>query len=190
MRQYAMDDIAGVVDIQRHPIRRGGVAGHPLIHQSIGQTDRIAEARGVLQTRKGQLGRQMAKIRARIMSATACLTRVGSRWSGMKRARRSAMPRRRSAWARSMTPPSDDKRPPSKAAVIFLRPTAGNRNGCIVRHGGCGSLERGAGSASATLRCFKCLNYTGQPSSSLPCIRTARMSDILHQFEVIVCEDR
>ena len=33
----------------------------------------------------------------------------------------SAMPSRRSAWASSMTPPSEVIRPPSKAAVIFLR---------------------------------------------------------------------
>jgi hypothetical protein len=36
------------------------------------------------------------------------------------------------ARARSMTPPSDVRRPPSKAAVIFLRETAGNENGRIV----------------------------------------------------------
>ena len=44
-------------------------------------------------------------------------------------------PSRRSAWDRSITPPSDDKRPPSKAAVIFLRPTAGNGNVAVVSSG-------------------------------------------------------
>jgi hypothetical protein len=39
---------------------------------------------------------------------------------------------RRSAKARSMTPPSDVRRPPSNAAVIFLRPTAGNEKGRTV----------------------------------------------------------
>src|SRR5215218_3064982 len=77
----------------------------------------------------------MAKMRARIMSEIACFTRAGSRRSGMKRASRSAIPSRRSAWARSMTPPSDDKRPPSKAAVIFLRDTAGNGNVAVVWSG-------------------------------------------------------
>ena len=41
----------------------------------------------------------------------------------------SAMPSRRSAWASNMTPPSEVIRPPSNAAVIFLRSTAGNENG-------------------------------------------------------------
>ena len=39
------------------------------------------------------------------------------------------MPSRRSAWASSITPPSEVIRPPSKAAVIFLRWTAGKENG-------------------------------------------------------------
>lgn len=53
--------------------------------------------------------------------------------AGRGRARRgsSAIPSRRSAWASSITPPSDDRRPPSEAAVIFDR-TAGNENGGIV----------------------------------------------------------
>ena len=100
------------------------------------------------------------------------------RRSGMKPASRSAIPSRRSAWARSMTPPSDDKRPPSKAAVIFLRQTAGNGNvgSCIVRHGGCGTVQSVAGVSLSNqiLRCFKCLSYIRQPSSAFSCIRTAR----------------
>src|SRR5436305_630647 len=39
------------------------------------------------------------------------------------------MPSRRSAWASNITPPSELIRPPSKAAVIFLRQTAGKQNG-------------------------------------------------------------
>src|SRR6267142_5633899 len=50
----------------------------------------------------------------------ACTTRVGSRRSGNTRAKLSAKPRRRSAIARSITPPFEVRRPPSKAAVTFL----------------------------------------------------------------------
>src|SRR3954469_22172050 len=39
------------------------------------------------------------------------------------------MPSRCSAWASNITPPSELIRPPSKAAVIFLRQTAGKQNG-------------------------------------------------------------
>src|SRR5438105_2807381 len=39
------------------------------------------------------------------------------------------MPSRRSAWASNITPPSELIRPPSKAAVIFFRQTAGKQNG-------------------------------------------------------------
>ena len=68
-------------------------------------------------------------MRARIMSASVWVIRVGSRRSGKQRASRSAMPSRRSAIASSITPPSEVRRPPSKAAVTFLRATAGNENG-------------------------------------------------------------
>src|SRR5882757_604014 len=44
----------------------------------------------------------------------------------MRPARVSARPRRRSASARSMTPLSEDRRPPSNAAVTFLELTDGN----------------------------------------------------------------
>jgi hypothetical protein len=40
-----------------------------------------------------------------------------------------AIPMRRSANANSITPPSELMRPPSKAAVIFLRRTDGSENG-------------------------------------------------------------
>src|SRR6266516_3125972 len=74
----------------------------------------------------------MANMRARIMSARRCTIRVASRRSGNTEDSFSATPMPRSAMARSMTPPLDVSRPPSKAAVIFLRETAGNENGRIV----------------------------------------------------------
>ena len=43
-----------------------------------------------------------------------------------------AISRRRSAAASSITPPSDVRRPPSKAATTFLRAVAGKLNGLIV----------------------------------------------------------
>ena len=43
-----------------------------------------------------------------------------------------ATPNRRSAIESSITPPSEDIRPPSKAAVTFLPWTAGNENSGIV----------------------------------------------------------
>lgn len=68
------------------------------------------------------------------------VTQSGSRPSGIARASRSAMPSRRSTWASSITPPSELIRPPSKAAAIFLRWTAGEteRQKVIVGHGGRG----------------------------------------------------
>ncbi len=57
------------------------------------------------------------------------MTRSASRSSGITRASRSAMPSRRSAWAKSITPPSDVIRPPSKAALTFFRATGGRSKG-------------------------------------------------------------
>ncbi len=71
----------------------------------------------------------MAKIRARIISASVWVIRAGSRRSGKQRANRSATPRRRSAIDSNMAPPSEVRRPPSKSAVTFLRATDGNENG-------------------------------------------------------------
>src|ERR1700736_5218114 len=71
-------------------------------------------------------------MRARNISTRLCTTRVGSRRSGNTRAKLSAKPRRRSAIARSITPPFEVRRPPSKAAVTFLASTAANENGRIV----------------------------------------------------------
>jgi hypothetical protein len=78
--------------------------------------------------------------RARIMSARVCVMRWGSRWSGNSRANRSATPTRFSAIAKSMTPPSEVMRPPSKAATTFLAWTAGNENSWRLSfgHGGRG----------------------------------------------------
>jgi hypothetical protein len=41
-------------------------------------------------------------------------------------------PIHRSAAARSITPPSEVRRPPSNAALTFLRPTSGKLNGSVV----------------------------------------------------------
>src|SRR5471030_2128278 len=71
-------------------------------------------------------------MRARDLSTRLCTTRVGSRRSGNTRAKLSAKPRRRSAIARSITPPFEVRRPPSKAAVTFLVSTAGNEKSRIV----------------------------------------------------------
>ena len=63
-----------------------------------------------------------------------------------QRARRAASPNRRSARESSMTPPSELSRPPSKAAVTFFAPTAGNENGrrlSLVMAGGA-VVERAA----------------------------------------------
>ena len=64
-------------------------------------------------------------MRARIMSAKLWVTRIGSRRFGIRRASRSAIPRRRSDNDSSITPPSEVRHPPSKAAVMILHPTAG-----------------------------------------------------------------
>src|ERR1700724_405326 len=71
-------------------------------------------------------------MRARNISTRLWTTRVGSRRSGNTRAKLSAKPRRRSAIARSITPPFEVRRPPSKAAVTFLARMAGNEKGRIV----------------------------------------------------------
>jgi hypothetical protein len=59
--------------------------------------------------------------------------RERSRRSGMQRARRSATPKRRSAIDSSITPPSEESRPPSNPAVTFLPSMAGNEKSAIVR---------------------------------------------------------
>jgi hypothetical protein len=51
---------------------------------------------------------------------------------GRQGARRSATPNRRSARESSITPPSEDIRPPSNAAATFFPWRAGNENSGIV----------------------------------------------------------
>ena len=53
------------------------------------------------------------------------------------------IPTRFSAKASNVTPPSDDRRPPSKAAITFFGLMAGKekRQQRIVGHGGCGRLR-------------------------------------------------
>ena len=56
----AMDDIAGIVDVERDGCRLARVAVHPCIDQSVRQSDHVAQARSILQTRQGRLGTQIA----------------------------------------------------------------------------------------------------------------------------------
>ena len=74
----------------------------------------------------------MAKMRARRMSDIECVIRSGSRWSGMIAANVSIRPSFLSAPAKSKTPPSELIRPPSNAAVTFLRQILGRENGRSV----------------------------------------------------------
>ncbi|EIM30940.1 hypothetical protein MicloDRAFT_00004690 [Microvirga lotononidis] len=64
----AMDDVAGIVDVQHHAVRRGHIAVHPLVDQSVAQADRIPDCRGILQTREGWLRGQ---IRTRLRQVPA-----------------------------------------------------------------------------------------------------------------------
>src|SRR4051812_8402575 len=93
----------------------------------------------------------MAKMRARIMSATACLTRVESRVRhearqpigdakpalGLGQEHDAAVGRQASAIE-------------SSGDLLARHGWKRECRGCIVRHGGCGSLEGVAGSVSAT----------------------------------------
>ena len=56
----AVDDIAGIVDVERDGCRLARVAIHPCIDQSVGQSDHVAQARSILQARQGWLGTQIA----------------------------------------------------------------------------------------------------------------------------------
>ena len=47
----AVDDIAGVVDVQRDGCRLARVAIHPCVDQGVGQSDHVAQARSILQAR-------------------------------------------------------------------------------------------------------------------------------------------
>src|ERR1700687_5748502 len=71
----------------------------------------------------------MARMRARKILPSEWVISKGLRGSAMTAASLSASPSRRSACPSNITPEPDVMLPPSKAAVIFLRPTAGNENG-------------------------------------------------------------
>ena len=64
----AMDDIAGVVNVERDGCGLARIAIHPCVDQSVGQADHVAQARSILQPRQGRLGTQ---IPARVRQATA-----------------------------------------------------------------------------------------------------------------------
>ena len=64
----AMDDIAGVVNVERDGCGLARIAIHPCVDQSVGQADHVAQARRILQPRQRRLGTQ---IPARIRQATA-----------------------------------------------------------------------------------------------------------------------
>jgi hypothetical protein len=168
----AVNDITGVIDIQRHRLGRGRIAGavdvdhrphhagqlacgrriFPPAHRWLAGKPRArsrqlaqrqAEARIVTQRVEiiGVLvAAAIANTRARRMSSSVWITRAGSRGSAMQAASRAQIPIARSACASSRTPPSDVSRPPSNAAVTFLRPTAGNEIGARYHRipGGCG----------------------------------------------------
>ena len=45
----AVDDIAGIIDVERDGCRLARVAIHPCVDQSVGQSDHVAQARSILQ---------------------------------------------------------------------------------------------------------------------------------------------
>ena len=51
----AVDDVAGVVDVERDRGRRIRVARHPLVDQRVGQADHVAQARRILQPRQASV---------------------------------------------------------------------------------------------------------------------------------------
>ena len=64
----AVDDIAGVVDVERDGCGLARITIHPCVDQSVGQADHVAQSRRILQPRQRRLGTQ---IPARIRQATA-----------------------------------------------------------------------------------------------------------------------
>lgn len=56
----AVDDIAGIIDVERDGCRLVGVAIHPCVDQNVGQSDHVAQARRILQARQRRLGTQIA----------------------------------------------------------------------------------------------------------------------------------
>src|SRR5271154_5204337 len=118
-------------------------------------------------------------MRARNISTRLCTTRVGSRRSGNTRAKLSAKPRRRSAIARSITPPFEVRRPPSKAAVTFLLATAGNEKSRIVSSvmAGVAFAVEGDGVGFATESYAASALYTTLANLSADLWRIRRVSD-------------
>ena len=55
----AVDDVAGIVDVERHRLRLSRVGVHPGVHQGVGEADHVAKAWGVLQSRQGRLRAQV-----------------------------------------------------------------------------------------------------------------------------------
>ena len=91
---------------------------------------------------------------------------LGSRLSEITAASLSAIPSRRAACAKSRTPPSDIRRPPSKAAVSLLPRTDENTNGSAVGSdiAGVGGLDEvaGLGGSTQSLRHISALRYARQ----------------------------
>src|SRR4051794_34275387 len=71
-----------------------------------------------------------------------------------------------------ITPPSEVRRPPSKAAVTFLRPTAGNQNGSIVSScmAGVAGYDRVNGLVSTPNPKTQSALYATPASESQPCL--------------------
>src|SRR5579863_1026793 len=118
------------------------------------------------------------------MSSSACTTRDGSRRSTMHLASCLQIRISRSACANSSTPPSEVNRPPSNAAVTFLRPTAGNpiRAALSSRTAGvaCGILCLAAElvSTPSFLQKVSALSHSRQPIGTLWCIREASVRSL------------
>ena len=171
----AVHHVAGVVDVQHHTIRRGGIAVHPLIDQSIGQTDGIAQGRGVLQPGEGRLRRQI-RTRFRQVPAGELERRISAQRAEIVAILIAARDGedagadhvcdrvRHAAWSAPIRDetgePLGDPEPAlglgqehdatvrrqapaieSGGDLLAANGWKRERCGCIVRHGGCGSLE-------------------------------------------------
>ena len=55
----AVDDVAGIVDVQRHRLWLPRVGVHPGVYQRVGEADHVAQARGIFQSRQGRLRAQV-----------------------------------------------------------------------------------------------------------------------------------
>ena len=56
----AVDNIAGVVDVERDGCRLARIAVHPFFEQRVGPADHVAQARSILKPRQRWLGTQIA----------------------------------------------------------------------------------------------------------------------------------